>query len=108
MMAQDESVGNTPCGATRTRMVVSLNAVIRIFARPAVSSTPSRILSTCWTAPICCQPCASAGKLESENQNKIRAQRFVRANMDSPKQTDGQRILAEQLAEAVGQSNDSR
>ena len=57
--AQEESFGNAPVGARRTRKTPSRKAVMRTLAAPAVSSTPSFSFSTRWTFPTCCQPCAT-------------------------------------------------
>src|SRR6266478_4172815 len=58
--AQEKSLGKVPLGATRTRNIPSRKAVIRTFADPAASSTPSFNFSTRCTLPRCCQPCAAA------------------------------------------------
>src|SRR6266403_2901726 len=57
--AQEESFGNAPVGARRTRKTPSRKAVMRTLAAPAVSSTPSLSFSTRWTLPTCCQPWAT-------------------------------------------------
>src|SRR5882762_9230429 len=81
MTAQDESLGKLPRGATRTRITLSLNAVIRTLARPAVSSTPSFSFSTRCTAPMCCQPWAQTPVAQNAKASKDRAERLAKKSI---------------------------
>src|SRR6266478_3492036 len=80
--AQEKSFGKLPCGATRTRTIPSLNAVMRIFARPAVSSTPSLSFSTRCTVPRCCQPSAEACAAHRPSASRARLRRFAKTSMN--------------------------
>src|SRR6266849_1302732 len=80
--AQEKSFGKLPCGATRTRTIPSLNAVMRTFARPAVSSTPSLSFSTRCTVPRCCQPSAEGCGAHRPSASRARLRRFAKTSMN--------------------------
>src|SRR6266852_6909980 len=71
--AHEESLGKVPWGATRTRITPSRKAVMRTFARPEDSSTPSLSFSTRCTAPACCQPSADAELQQAAAASSITA-----------------------------------
>ena len=79
--AQEKSFGKEPCGAKRTRITPSRKAVMRSFAEPAVSSTPSFSFSTRCTFPMCCQPVAAAPSGLAAQSSNPTPHHFARRDM---------------------------
>src|SRR5690348_1416683 len=91
--AQEKSFSKEPTGARRTRTTPSRKAVMRSFAEPAISSTPSGNLSTRCTLPICCHPAAAAGPPPTVQNNRPIPEHRTRNDMVSLTVRVGGRII---------------
>src|SRR5581483_11979013 len=98
MTAQEKSLGKTPDGATRTRTIALLKAVMRTLALPARSSTPSGSFSTLVTLPMCCQPCAAAPPETTSKTQNHAIQTKCRTNLDVCSSESDRRLVGGQAA----------